>query len=103
MVSSDGLNFTLILETIGKKGTSYIKVDVTSGGVVAKKRVSIDESFALAKRDAAQLAANAEAAALVASAELEAAALTLANKLDSSDLYSLSDSIVGLADQILYI
>ena len=103
MVSSDGLNFTLILETIGKKGTSYTEVDVTSGGVLAKKGVSIDESFALANLDAAQLAANAEAAALVASAELEAAALTLANELDSSDLYSPSDNIVSLADQILYI
>ena len=103
MVSSDGLSFTLILETIGKKGTSYTEVDVTSGGVVAKKGVSIDESFALTNLDAAQLAANAEAAALVASAELEAAALTLANELDSSDLYSPSDNIVSLADQILYI
>ena len=98
-----GADYSLVLETVGKKETNYTEVDVTSGGVVAKKGVSIDESFALANLDAAQLAANAEAAALVASRELEAAALTLANELDSSDLYSPSDNIVSLADQILYI
>jgi hypothetical protein len=103
VVSSDGLKLTFILETIRKKGTSYTEVDVTSGRVVAKKRVSIDESFVLANLDAAQLATNAEAAALIASAELEAAALTLANELGSSDLYSPSDNIVSLADQKLYI